>query len=412
MKIHTNCSVDKILDRYNMGKRDTETLFLIEKISQYKDETEKEIYSYIKKYEEECPAANDKKAFMIWCNQNVPVTLRGNVRNMYLGVPVNVLKRSSAKYKTLSQIGIAVDIKSPNKSIDSLEQWDQLAEKMMEFGPFYETHAHYNLSQYNKNRAEILEKIRAAGISRCIIPSVEAYKSGHNVNQSIKEMFDGYEWIRYAFASHPKYMWKDCEWDADRWAEMESLLSDSKCVAVGETGLDYSYPGFNREHQAVQEHFFCRFITLANKHKLPLILHLRPGEFSENTDYKPDVNEDAIRILSKPKHRAEFGAVVHCFGGDKKVMERYLDYGVKYFGIGGRILYGEIELEEVVKDMPVQSILLETDSPYINSVEGISGPNISASLLPIAQRIAELKKMSVEELVRLTYQNAERLFGS
>ena len=75
MKIYTNCSIDKILNRYNMGKRDKETLFLIEKIFHYKDETEKEINSYIKKYEEESSATNDKKAFMIWCNQNVPVEL-------------------------------------------------------------------------------------------------------------------------------------------------------------------------------------------------------------------------------------------------------------------------------------------------------------------------------------------------
>ena len=410
MRIHINCSIDKILDRYNMGKRDKKTLFLIEKIFQYKDETENEINSYIKKYEEECPAPNDKKAFMIWCNQNVPDELRGNVRNKYLGMSINVLKRSSTKYKTLSQIGIAVDTQGTSKSYDYLEQWDRLAAEMREFAPFYETHAHYNLSQYNKNRAEVLEKIRAAGVAECIIPSVEAYKSGHNVNQRTKEMFDAYEWVWYAFASHPKYLWKDCEWDADRWEEMESLLSAPKCVAVGETGLDYSYPGFNREHQSIQERFFYRFITLANKHKLPLILHLRPGYYAENTEYKPDVNEDAIRILSE--HPAGFGAVVHCFGGDKKVMEQYLEHGVEYFGIGGRILYGEAGLEKAVKDMPAQSILLETDSPYINSVKGIRGPNNSVSLMPIAQRIAELRGIGAEELVRLTYKNAERLFGN
>ena len=410
MRIHTNCSVDKILDRYNMGKRDKKTLFLIEMIFHYKDETEKEINSYIKKYKEENPATNDKKTFMIWCNQNVPVELRGNVRNKYLGVPINVLKRSTTKYKTLSQIGIAVDIQGNDRNTDYLEQWDQLAEKMMEFGPFYETHAHYNLGQYNKNRAEVLEKIRAAGVAQCIIPSVEAYKSGHNLNQSIKEMFDAYEWVWYAFASHPKYLWKDCEWTAERWDKMEELLSDPKCVAVGETGLDYSYPGFDREHQSIQKHFFSRFITLANKHKLPLILHFRPGAFSENADYKPNVNDDAIRILSE--HPVGYGAVVHCFGGDEKVMRRYLDHGVEYFGIGGRILYGEVELEKAVKAMPAQSILLETDSPYINSVEGISGPNISVSLMTIAQRIAELRGMSVQELIRLTYKNAKRLFGN
>ena len=94
------------------------------------------------------------------------------------------------------------------------------------------------------------------------------------------------------------------------------------------------------------------------------------------------------------------------------MMEQYLEHGVEYFGIGGRILYGEAGLEKAVKDMPAQSILLETDSPYINSVKGIRGPNNSVSLMPIAQRIAELRGIGVEELVRLTYKNAERLFGN
>ena len=409
MKIRNNCTIDKILSRIEQGESNVELQFLMERINDYKKSTEKQVGFYLDKYYDDYPDVKDTKHFMVWVEKNVPVKYKGYVRKKYLRTSYDVLKKNIARYKTIEEIGITTDQSNNMLRDDYLSQWKDIAEEMSQYPLFFETHAHYNLSHFDKSRSELLKMMQKAGVARCIIPSIEAYKGVKNVNFQIKEMFDHSNWIYYAFASHPKYLWKDKDWDADKWKAFDKLLSDPKCVAVGETGLDYSYKEFSPEHLRLQKDFFIRFVELANKHKLPVILHVRSGIYKETDKFIPDVNHDALEILLD--HPIHNGAVLHCFGGDESLMWDYYKHGVKYFGIGGRILNGEEHLEAAVKEMPEESLLLETDSPYINSIEGISGPNTSLALLPIAKKIADLRKMDVRDLIELAYQNAERLFG-
>ena len=409
VKIRNNCTIDKILNRYEQGERSEELQYLIEKISDFESTTGKAIKFYLAKYRDEYPGIEDIRHFMIWVENSVPAKYRGYVRNEYLNVPYDVLKKNATRYKTIAEIGIPVEISNNRKNEDYLAQWKDIAEEMLLYPPFFETHAHYNMSHYNKTRPELMKMLQKAGITRCIIPSVEAYKAGKNVNLMVKEMFDTYDWIFYAFASHPKYIWRDTDWNREKWNTLDLLLSDTKCIAVGETGLDYSYKEFCPDHQRIQKQFFIRFIELANKHELPVILHLRPGDYGEGDMFTPDVNKDALEILTD--YPVLNGAVLHCFGGDAALMRDYYKCGVKYFGIGGRILNGEDSLESAVKEMPEECILIETDAPYINNVEGISGPNTSLALLAIAEKIAELRRMELKELIEITYHNAESLFG-
>lgn len=227
----------------------------------------------------------------------------------------------------------------------------------------------------------------------------------------MKRLFDKpeYKWIYYAHASHPKYLRKEVhEWNEERWNEYAELLSSPKCIAVGETGLDYSYSSFCLEHQKLQKKFFEIFIDYANKYQLPAILHIRSGA-KEEFEYNRcniDADKDAISILKK--HPLEFGAVYHCFDGDIAKAKSYYDMGVNYFGIGGQIFYEE-ELGKAVRFMPEESIVLETDAPYINLPERI-GPNTSISLWNIAEKVASIRGTTKERIIELTTKNSEKLF--
>ena len=106
----------------------------------------------------------------------------------------------------------------------------------------------------------------------------------------------------------------------------------------------------------------------------------------------------------------KFGAVYHCFCGDVETIKRYWDVGVKYFGIGGKIFY-ENELKETVRFMPEDSLVLETDAPYIR-IPDMKGPNTSLSLWDIAERIALVRGTTTEKIIELTTRNAERLFDT
>lgn len=281
-----------------------------------------------------------------------------------------------------------------------IELWKKQAARMYgEQTKFFESHAHYNLDNYKNFREQILDIIHESGVSDCIIPAI-SFKS----NKDIKNMFDfpKYSWIKYAIGIHPKYVCKE-ELDSKRLEELSDLIEDSKCVAIGECGLDYSYQMFDVEHRALQIKLFELFIDKANDKNLPMILHVRPAVYQ--CEY--NATKDALDILNG--HRILNGAVLHCFCGNCFEMKAYLEAGVSHFGIGGRICYGNTELEKAVKNMPQESILLETDSPYIKLESGTI-PNTSLSLFDIAAKIAEIRGTSVERIAEITYCNALRLF--
>ena len=277
----------------------------------------------------------------------------------------------------------------------------------------FDTHAHYFHRRFanmpdGMDREELLKRVYESNIRKCIVPAINYW-----TNMEMKRLFDKpeYEWIYYAHGSHPKYLWKEIhEWNDERWKEYEELLSNQKCIAVGETGLDYSYPEFGSTHRDVQKRYLERFISCANKYHLPAILHIRSGIKEESIPDRGvvDADEDAISMFKV--NPPEFGAVYHCFCGDVETIKRYCDVGVKYFGIGGKIFY-EKELEETVRFMPEDSLVLETDAPYIR-IPDVKGQNTSLSLWDIAERIAIVRGTTTEKIIELTTKNAERLFDA
>lgn len=266
--------------------------------------------------------------------------------------------------------------------------------------PIFETHAHYNIKKYDGYREELLALMNRAGIDKIVIPAID-----YETNGQMVEAFLDFEYILYAHGSHPKYLWKE-KWTKARWEEYKNFLKGEKCVAVGEAGLDYSYRGFTDIHRINQLDMFNRFIQVANEFELPMILHIRPE--TEDGESLYDVDEDAKKVL-KDSH-INHGAVLHCFNGSIQDVNDYMELGVTHFGIGGRITYGNEALEEVVRMMPLEAIVLETDAPFIK-LDSDARPNTSLSLLAIAERIADIRGTTTEDIIKITYRNAQLLFA-
>lgn len=188
---------------------------------------------------------------------------------------------------------------------------------------------------------------------------------------------------------------------------LEDLSRAPGVVAIGETGLDYHYARKD-QHRFCQYCWFLYQLGLAWRRKLPLILHIR------------DAYEDALRILRHHPARS-CGGVVHCFNGTRQIAEDYLELGF-FLGIGGSILQPEEQagdLWEAVRTAPLERLLLETDAPFVLPYCKDRFPgklrrrscNTSLILPKVAEKIAELKGLSAEEVERVTTENAIRLFS-
>lgn len=396
---YKNYSIGEILEKKNKGVNTPEMTALYEEVEKYKAVMERRVSECIKTINLVKP-----DNVMRWIQENAPLDIKKYVYCIVQGKEANVLMRSEKKWKTVADIGL--DIDEPGSSQEHIDEWfdywNEQAEMLAALNiNVYESHAHYNLRNYNALRNRLLPMLYKAGIKQIVIPAVD-----FPTNSQVVKMFDTpeYDYIKYAFGIHPKYIWKETLSDKN-WDSLISLYDNPKCVAIGEIGLDYSYPEFDGSHRAMQMELFRKFILLANQYCLPAVLHIR---LSDDIMYNYKADEDAWRVLEENK--IQCGAVLHCFGGSISDVEKYMNVGVKKFGIGGRILYGNEALEKAVAYLPETSILLETDSPYIKVDRGQT-PNTSLSLLSIARKVAELRDTTAEHILEVSFKNAEKFFS-
>ena len=396
---YPNYSIGEILEKKNKGVNAPKLVLLYEEVEKYRKTMERRVADCLQTMSAMKP---DHK--MRWIQENVPSDIQQYVRLAALGKEVNVLMRSEKKWKTVADIGLKVS--EPESTREHIEEWfshwDKQAQLLSALDvQVYESHAHYNLKPFKAVRERLLPMIHSAGVKQIIIPAVE-----YATNHQMVRLFDTpeYDYIRYAFGSHPKYVWKE-NWTSQKWDEFRTLLEHPKCVAIGETGLDYSYSELCEKHRATQLEMFTLLIEEANRHDLPLILHIRSAKEDALCEF--DAKEDAMEMLSTKKLHT--GAVLHCFGGTASDVSKYMELGISAFGIGGKITYGITELESAVATMPESAIVLETDAPYIK-VDGERSPNTSLSLLEIAGKVAQLRGTTTEHILAVSYENADRLF--
>ena len=292
-----------------------------------------------------------------------------------------------------------------NNHEEWFQVWEEQANELQAIGtPVFETHAHYDLSSYRTIRSQMMEILRKAGIDRILIPSID-----YSSISGMKKLFDSeeYNYVYYSFGCHPKHLFENQSiWTKEILDTFkDTIRNEPKCIAIGETGLDFSIEGVSADIIELQKDYFRKFIDLGNSEGLPLILHIR---HSDNPDAcGVDVDDEAISILTKNPIRN--GAVLHCFGGSIEDARSYLRTGVTHFGIGGRVCDGNPVLEDAVSKMPEESIILETDSPFIR-LKGVPGPNTSLALFTIAKKVAELRGTDIKHVFEVSNSNARKLF--
>ncbi len=261
-------------------------------------------------------------------------------------------------------------------------------------------------------REQLIDAFRAAGIGVCVEPGIDIASNGRVL--SLAERFPGFLFpavgvhptrtFRYGVVQDGKKSSVKLRWKQRR--ELEQFARHPAVVAIGETGLDYHHPR-KEQHRLRQMLWFLYQLKLARRLGLPVILHIR------------DADADAARIL-KPVARRLRGGVCHCFSGSAETAAVYTRLGLM-LGIGGALLTDGPKtraLEEAVIRTPLESILLETDGPYVRPdcpelprKQRRRARNTSLILPQVARRIAELKGITPEEVMEVTADNARRLFG-
>lgn len=252
----------------------------------------------------------------------------------------------------------------------------------------FETHAHYDDEQFDFDREELLLSMKEHGIDKII--NIGCNKKTCEATLALMESYD---FIYGAFGVHPSDI---SELDEHFFEWIKKQLENPKAVAVGEIGLDY-YWDKEEEVQNTQRNWFKRQLRLAKEMQLPVVIHSR------------EAAADTLEIM-KEEHTKESRGVIHCFSYSKEIAAEYAKLGY-YIGIGGVSTFKNAKkLKEVIKEIPIEKILLETDCPYM-APEPYRGKRNSSLYLPyVVEQIANLKGIATEEIEEITYQNATQLF--
>ena len=206
------------------------------------------------------------------------------------------------------------------------------------------------------------------------------------------DLMERYPYIYGAVGVHPDDVGA---LDEEKIRRMHQICQMEKTVAVGEIGLDYYWDKENHEKQI---YWFERQLEVAREEKLPFIIHSR------------DAAKDTLDTM-KRLHAGDIGGVVHCFSYGKEMAREYLDMGLS-LGIGGVLTFKNArKLVEVVEYAPLESLLLETDSPYLAPIPNRGKRNSSLNIPYVVEKIAEIKGVSREEVEEVTWKNSFRVFS-
>lgn len=250
----------------------------------------------------------------------------------------------------------------------------------------FESHAHYDDKAFDGDRETLLESLRGNGIGYVI-------NIGANIEttRNTIELAERYPFIYGAAGVHPS---DTDELDEENFAWLKEQCGHPKIVAVGEIGLDYYWDEPDRK---IQKKWFERQLEMARDVELPVVIHSR------------DAAKDTLDMM-KAVHAGDIGGVIHCFSYTKEVAREYLDMDY-FFGIGGVVTFQNAKkLKEAVEYIPIEKILLETDSPYLAPAPYRGKRNSSLNIPYIAREIALIKGLDYDDVVNITEENAKKLF--
>ena len=248
---------------------------------------------------------------------------------------------------------------------------------------FFDSHAHYNDEKFNQDKDNVLKEIYNQDITRLVC-------AGYNYQSSVSaiEISKENDWIYTTIGISPN----DVE-DLVKVDSLDELLNEKKIVAIGEIGLDYYW---NKENKDIQKELFIKQIELANKYNLPIVIHTR------------DAAVDTIDILKN--HPCNKKGVFHCCPLNQELIKEGLKLGF-YISFSGNITFKNAKSDACIGLVPLDKILIETDSPYLSPEPNRGKRNDSTNVKFTAAKIAEFRNITLEEAASATYKNANKIFS-
>ncbi len=242
-----------------------------------------------------------------------------------------------------------------------------------------DTHAHI-LSEFYDDIDKLIEELKSKNIIKVIncADSIETSKEVLNIYNK----YEGY--LLPAVGIHPENI------DNSNLKTIENIIKEHKVFAIGEIGLDYHY---NDENKDEQKEYFIKQLDLALKYDLPVIIHIR------------EAMQECFDILKTRKNKG----IIHCFSGSVEMAREYIKLGYK-LGIGGVLTFKNSKLYEVIEKIDLKDIVLETDSPFLSPEPFRGKKNKPCNVLYVAKRIAEIKNISLEEVINTTTATAKQIF--
>ena len=253
---------------------------------------------------------------------------------------------------------------------------------------YFESHAHYDDGRFDEDRDTLLASFPAEGIETVVNASSDIKSSKASIALSEK-----YPFFYAAVGVHPSEVGELTEADIQ---ELKSMVQDNpKVRAIGEIGLDYHFD--DDPPRDVQKKWFVRQLELAQELAMPIIIHSR------------DAASDTMEIL-KRMDGGRNGGVIHCYSYSVEQAREYIKMGFN-IGVGGVVTFkNSRKLQEVVEDIPLEKIVLETDSPYMAPVPFRGTRNSALNIPYIAEKITEIKGVPVQKVYDQTYANALKMY--
>lgn len=258
----------------------------------------------------------------------------------------------------------------------------------------FDSHAHYNDEKFDEDREELIQKIYDSGVTRLI-------NAGYSLQSSkyALEIAKNYDWMYTISGISPNDIPEEKSNLEDQLNELEEFINKesntNKIVAIGEIGLDY-YWEKDEDKRKLQRYAFIKQIELANKCDLPIVIHTREAVM------------DTLQILKENK--VEKKGVFHCCPLNRELVKEALKLGF-YISFAGTVTFKNSKnANEIIEMVPLDKILIETDSPYLSPEPHRGKRNDSRNVKYIAEKIAEVKQLSLDEVAKCTYENANRIF--
>lgn len=261
---------------------------------------------------------------------------------------------------------------------------------------YIDTHCHLDFNAFDNDREQIISRAYTANVTRIINPAIDVESS-----RAIIELSKRYSQVFGAVGVHPNSAGL---WNASTSVVLSELAHDVRICAVGEIGLDYYW---DRTPKKVQREAFCKQLDLAEQAEKPVIVHNREA----TADVLAILKDWKAHLVSRGLVLANTPGVLHSFSGNLKDAREAVEMNFM-LGITGPVTFKKaIDLQEIVSEVPLEHILIETDAPFLTPNPFRGKRNEPAYVIHVAEKIAVLRDISVDVVARSTSRNAERLFG-